>query len=179
MLDHVAILVEQIEPALARLEPLGLDAGPIEDFPGEGTREVYLGEPDRPGRLLLMQALGEEGPYARALAKRGPGLHHVGLRVPDLDAFLKQAAGWLLHPCSFDSRAQSNTIWLARPGIEVLVEASQSKAPFKGSAVVEELQVAAPAAQARLLTLLGLARAEDQARLRVGATWLTTSLSTR
>jgi methylmalonyl-CoA epimerase len=33
-----------------------------------------------------MEATAGDSPVARFLAKRGPGLHHISLRVPDLDA---------------------------------------------------------------------------------------------
>ena len=52
-LDHVALVVEHLEPVLERLRPLDLPIGPIDDFPEEGTREVYLGS--GAARLLLMQ----------------------------------------------------------------------------------------------------------------------------
>ncbi|MEL7238718.1 MAG: VOC family protein, partial [Planctomycetota bacterium] len=85
-LDHVAILVRSIEDTVERLGQLDAPSGEIEAFPGEGTRELYLGEPGRAGRLLLLQPLGDSGPYARAMAKRGPGLHHVAFRTRDIDA---------------------------------------------------------------------------------------------
>lgn len=120
-LDHVALLVRSLEPVLERLVESGLAAGPVESFPSEGTREVYLGDPERPGRLLLLESTAP-GPYQRALDKRGPGLHHVALAVPDLDAFANQARGWLLHPHSLESRNTANTLWFARPGVGTLLE---------------------------------------------------------
>lgn len=80
-LDHVAVLVHDLESALARVrdafpEPA---VGPIEKFPGEGTREVYVGDDDHDARLLLLQPMGSTGPYARRLRRHGPGLHHVAV----------------------------------------------------------------------------------------------------
>ena len=80
-IDHVAVLVADLEAALRDLTPLGLETGPIEEFPSEGTRECYLGRSDQSAKLLLLTPHGDAGPYARALARRGPGLHHVGLRA--------------------------------------------------------------------------------------------------
>lgn len=139
VLDHVALLVRSIETALERIAPWGLEPGPVEEFPGEGTRECYLGDANQRGRLLLMQPLGEEGPYARALRKRGPGLHHVALRVPDLDAFLSSVTGWLLLPHSVTSIPQG-TAWLARPGVGTLLEVAQNAEPL-GATAVEQVQV--------------------------------------
>jgi catechol 2,3-dioxygenase-like lactoylglutathione lyase family enzyme len=138
ILDHVALLTADLDASAARLQPLGLAPGPVEEFPGEGTREQYWGE--GAVRLLVLQPLGEGGPYARALSKRGPGLHHVAVAVPDLDAFLAGVSGWLLLPSSFATRAASDTVWLARPGIGALVEVYQST-PRTAGAALEGVEV--------------------------------------
>lgn len=124
-LDHVALLVSSLEASLERLQESGLAAGPVESFPSEGTREVYLGDPDRPARLLLLESTGE-GPYQRALQKRGPGLHHVAVEVADPAAFAAEAQGWLLHPHTLQS--QPRTLWFARPGVGALLEVTKGGA---------------------------------------------------
>jgi methylmalonyl-CoA/ethylmalonyl-CoA epimerase len=151
--DHVALLVRSLERTLAHLAPLGLPTGPIEDFPGEGTREVYLGADDQPGRLLLLQALGTDGPYTRALAKRGPGLHHVAFTVADARAFVGAHPGWLLLPHSLDSHSGSRTLWLGRPGVGTLVEVHHGTMTYAGDPVVERLEVCVePGGRASLVT---------------------------
>jgi catechol 2,3-dioxygenase-like lactoylglutathione lyase family enzyme len=117
-LDHVALLVRDLDAALDRVR--GHDAtlvpGPIERFPREGTREVYV---DRPGataaRLLLLEPIGP-GPYARALERRGPGLHHVALDVVSARAWAQGLAGWVVH------HELGRTLWLACKGAGALVE---------------------------------------------------------
>jgi methylmalonyl-CoA epimerase len=37
-------------------------------------------------RIELLQPTGPDSPVAKFLERRGPGLHHVALRVPDLNA---------------------------------------------------------------------------------------------
>ena len=37
-------------------------------------------------RIELLEATSDDSPIARFLAKRGEGLHHIAMRVPDLDA---------------------------------------------------------------------------------------------
>ena len=39
-------------------------------------------------RIELLEASSPDSPIAKFLEKRGPGLHHVALRVPDLQAAL-------------------------------------------------------------------------------------------
>jgi methylmalonyl-CoA/ethylmalonyl-CoA epimerase len=45
---------------------------------------IPVGEP----RLELLEATATESPIAKYIEKRGPGLHHITLRVPDLRAAL-------------------------------------------------------------------------------------------
>ena len=40
-------------------------------------------------RIELLEATDNESPIARFIAKRGPGLHHVALKVDDLEQTLK------------------------------------------------------------------------------------------
>lgn len=138
-LDHVALVVRRLEPALERLD--WLEAGPIEDFPSEGTREVYVGVGS--GRLLLMEPTNEQGPYARALAKRGAGLHHLAINVPDLREFLDYVRGWLLVPACLQDLAQTRTAWLARPGVATLLEVHEAERA-EGAAVVEQVELPGP-----------------------------------
>lgn len=121
-LSHVAALVPSAERAAALCRSLGWAPGPVEDFPSEGTREVYVGPPGSDARLLLMEAIGP-GPYRRALEKRGPGLHHVAVDVASIDDAVAGLAGsgWLLHPASLRT-APRKTVYLARPGLRALIE---------------------------------------------------------
>ena len=126
-LDHVALLVDDLEAAIARV---GLPADPPADFPGEGTREAYVGADAPAARLLLMNALdpASASPYARALRRRGPGLHHLGLAVPDVAAYVAGLAGsgWYVLPGSVADLPGG--AWLARPGVPVLVEVAGGRA---------------------------------------------------
>lgn len=171
-LDHVALLVAALEPTLdaLRAQVDGLVPGPIETFEGEGTREVYL-DRGQPGsaRLLLLQPIGP-GPYARALARRGPGLHHVALEVASARAYALGLESWLLHPRSLDTWAATKTLWLARPGVGVLIEV-QERAPATaepGAPVVEQVEV--PGDDARRVEALGCRPLRPSSD---GAAWLT------
>jgi catechol 2,3-dioxygenase-like lactoylglutathione lyase family enzyme len=115
MIDHVALLVRSVERAAEALKRLGVGSiGAKDAFPGEGTAEIYVGDPERGARLLLMEAIGP-GPYRRALAKRGPGLHHLALVAGDVQAAVARgtAAGWVL-------KKPGAVSWLARPGAPLL-----------------------------------------------------------
>ncbi|MEL6181056.1 MAG: VOC family protein [Myxococcota bacterium] len=142
-LDHVALVVEDLETTLHTLREIpGVPIGPIQEFPDEGTREVYLGE-ERQAALLLMQPLNTDGPYAQALAKCGPGLHHIALHVPSVELMLEQLAGsgWYLHLQSISTLRRHRTVWLARPGVGVLVELHESQNQRTKPALVTQVEV--------------------------------------
>jgi hypothetical protein len=155
-LDHVALLVVSIEAALKRM---GLSADPsgIEEFPGEGTRELYVGDDDTPARLLLMQPIGP-GPYERALRKRGEGLHHIAVCVEDLTAFVESMSGtgWLLHPQSLLTLKRFKQVWLCRPGVHTLVEVSKGNPTYRGAPVVTRVGVSVGAGLAGLVSALSI-----------------------
>lgn len=138
-LDHVALLVADLEGAIARTP---LPAEPIGTFPGEGTREAYVGASSRDARLLLVTPfdLAGDGPYARAQRSRGTGLHHLGLAVPDVVAYVAGLAGsgWYVLPGSVATLPDE--VWLARPGVPLLLEVTRGPA-VAGEAVVTEVAI--------------------------------------
>lgn len=92
---HIGVAVENIEAALAFYrDVLGLTPGHLER--SDGARIVSL--PFGPSEVELLEPESPESPIARFLAKRGPGIHHVCYRVPDLDQALAAAvkAGYRL-----------------------------------------------------------------------------------
>lgn len=93
-LDHVAVATDAPDEALRVFgEQFGLVVDAPEDVPDQGVRVRFVGR--GAARIELVEALDRESPFARSLARRGPGLHHVALRVADLPATLArlEAAG--------------------------------------------------------------------------------------
>lgn len=86
-LDHVAIAVASIEEALPVYELLtGAGGSPRERVDAQGVDVVFVGT--GVGRIELIEPTSPDSPVGRFLQKRGPGLHHVAYRVPDLEAAL-------------------------------------------------------------------------------------------
>jgi methylmalonyl-CoA epimerase len=83
-IDHIGIAVKSLSAAKSIYEKLGLSVSPEETVDQEQVRVVMvpLGE----SRLELLEATSENSTIAKFIAKRGEGLHHVCLRVPDLPA---------------------------------------------------------------------------------------------
>jgi LAO/AO transport system kinase len=86
-LDHVGIAVADLEQALAFYrDALGLDIEPPEDVPSQRVRAYFV--PAGGAALELLQGTSDDSPIAKYIAKRGPGLHHLTLRVADIQAVL-------------------------------------------------------------------------------------------
>jgi methylmalonyl-CoA epimerase len=83
-IDHLGIAVKSLAAARGIYEKLGLTASQEEVVEGEQVRVAMV--PVGGSRLELMEATSEKSTVARFIAKRGEGLHHVCLRVPDLAA---------------------------------------------------------------------------------------------
>jgi methylmalonyl-CoA/ethylmalonyl-CoA epimerase len=86
-LDHVAVAVADADAARRVFSDLlGLPVVHEETVEDQGVRVVALDMGE--SRLELTEPLGEDTPVGRFLAKRGQGLHHLALNVPDLKATL-------------------------------------------------------------------------------------------
>jgi methylmalonyl-CoA/ethylmalonyl-CoA epimerase len=92
---HVGIAVDNLESALAFYRDiLGIEPHPPEVVDGARILSLPFGE----AQVELLAPVDAESPVGRFLAKRGPGIHHICYRVPDLDAAIKacRAAGYRL-----------------------------------------------------------------------------------
>jgi len=85
-IDHLGIAVKSLTAAKAIYEKLGLKAAAEETVEAEKVRVAML--PVGESRLELMEAMSDDSTVARFIAKRGEGLHHISLRVPDLTAIV-------------------------------------------------------------------------------------------
>ena len=94
--DHIGIAVESLEMALAFYrDALGLEVDAPEEIASQRVRARFLhpaegGEGAGGVTLELLEATAEDSPVAKFVAKRGPGIHHVALRVPDIVAALAE-----------------------------------------------------------------------------------------
>jgi methylmalonyl-CoA epimerase len=83
-IDHLGIAVKSLAAAKSIYETLGLSVSPEETVEPEHVRLVMV--PVGESRLELLEATSEKSIIAKFIAKRGEGLHHVCLKVPDLPA---------------------------------------------------------------------------------------------
>ena len=86
-IDHIGIATRGIEESLGFWrDALGLEVKHTETVEEQGVRVAMLpvGEP----RVELLEPTHEGSPVAKFLQKRGPGIHHVAVRVEDIRASL-------------------------------------------------------------------------------------------
>jgi len=86
-IDHIGIATRGIEESLGFWrDALGLEVKHTETVEEQGVRVAMLpvGEP----RVELLEPTGPDTPVAKFLEKRGPGIHHIAVRVADIRAAL-------------------------------------------------------------------------------------------
>ena len=86
-IDHIAIAVADIEAAIGVFElVLGMKVKHREDVADFKVKTATLstGGTD----IELIQAISDDSPVAKFVAERGPGLHHIGFSVRDIEKAL-------------------------------------------------------------------------------------------
>ena len=92
---HIGIAVRDLDDALAFYrDVLDVAPRPAETHDGASIVALALGDVD----VELLCPISDGSPIARFLDRRGPGIHHVCFRVPDLEAALEacRARGYRL-----------------------------------------------------------------------------------
>ena len=88
-IDHVGIAVADPEASLKFFTGvLGLTSDTPQDIKGQNTRVRFVDTGD--AKLELVESLAAGSPIGNYLEKRGPGMHHVALRVSDIHAAIAQ-----------------------------------------------------------------------------------------
>lgn len=88
-LDHLAIAVADLDAALTFYrDALGLELRGIEEVEREGVRVAFLSLDDGESHIELVQPTRDDTGIVKWMAKHGPGMHHVCLAVPDIEATL-------------------------------------------------------------------------------------------
>jgi methylmalonyl-CoA epimerase len=86
-LDHVGIAVPALDEAIPLYESIaGAAAYGRERVESQGVEVAFVGMGD--GRLELLAPTRDDSAVARFLERRGPGMHHLCYRVPDVAAEL-------------------------------------------------------------------------------------------
>jgi methylmalonyl-CoA/ethylmalonyl-CoA epimerase len=130
VLDHIGIAVANIDEALKFYrDALGLEIEAPEEVPSQHVRAHFI--PVGDSALELLEATSEASPIAKYVGRRGPGLHHITLRVEDIDSALRQlkARGVRLIDDTARPGAQGSRVAFIHPSSAhgVLVELKQAR----------------------------------------------------
>ena len=87
VLDHVGIAVSDLQASLAFFrDVLGLHVEASEEIASQRVRATFLNTGQ--STLEMLEATAPDSPIAKFVEKRGAGMHHVALRVDDIEAAL-------------------------------------------------------------------------------------------
>jgi methylmalonyl-CoA/ethylmalonyl-CoA epimerase len=87
-LDHIGIAVKSIDAAKAVYEALGLSVQHTEVVETQKVTTAFLSVGD--ANLELLEPTGPDSTVAKFIEKRGEGIHHICLRVDDIEAHLER-----------------------------------------------------------------------------------------
>ena len=132
-IDHVGIAVNSLEDAVPLWRGIlgELPAG-REEVEEEAVRVAFFGE--GAGRIELLEPTDPDSAVARHLERRGPGVHHVCLRVEELEAAVERAtrAGAELIPPGVRQGAGGHRVAFLHPRTTGGVLLELSEAPSTG-----------------------------------------------
>jgi methylmalonyl-CoA/ethylmalonyl-CoA epimerase len=128
-LDHIGIAVKSLDAARV-YEALGLTIDHVETVETQKVRTAFLSVGD--SSLELLEPTGPDSPIAKFIEKRGEGIHHICLRVDDLEAHLERlkSEGYRLINEAPVPGAHGCRVAFLHPaaGNGVLIELSEKKA---------------------------------------------------
>ena len=127
VLDHIGIAVRSIDAARI-YEALGLTIDHVETVETQGVRTAFLSVGD--AKLELLEPTGPESSVAKFIEKRGEGIHHICLRVDNIEehlARLKEAGFRLINDAPVPGAHGCRVAFLhPAAGNGVLIELSES-----------------------------------------------------
>ncbi|SMB97488.1 methylmalonyl-CoA epimerase [Thermanaeromonas toyohensis ToBE] len=87
--DHIGIAVPNLQEALKFYEEvLGLKCEGVEEVAEQKVRVAFL--PVGDSEIELLESTDPEGPVAKFIESRGPGIQHIALRVDDIEKALAE-----------------------------------------------------------------------------------------
>lgn len=85
-LDHIGIAVKSIDGATMVYRALGLEVEHVETVETQTVTTAFLSVGE--SNLELLEPTSPDSPIAKFLDKRGEGIHHICLRVDDIEQHL-------------------------------------------------------------------------------------------
>jgi len=89
-IEHIGIAVNSIEEAKTYFEEvLGLKCYAVEEVKDQKVKTAFfkIGQT----KLELLEAMSEDSPVAKFIAKKGQGIHHIAFATDNVNTSLKEA----------------------------------------------------------------------------------------
>lgn len=130
-LDHIGIATESLEAGKAFYQAMGLKLDHVEDVKSEKVKVGFFGL-DNKCNIELLEPTSDDSTVAKFLEKRGPGIHHICLRVENIRDTIKRLVAngvTMIHPEPFKG-AHNCEVAFVHPKSTggVLIELSQPHA---------------------------------------------------
>lgn len=87
-IDHIGIAVNSLEEAGKFYEALGLVSGGVEEVAEQKVRVAFY--PCGDSELELLESTTPDGPIAAFIEKKGTGIQHIAIRVPNIEEAIKE-----------------------------------------------------------------------------------------
>ncbi|EFC90617.1 methylmalonyl-CoA epimerase [Dethiosulfovibrio peptidovorans DSM 11002] len=89
VVDHIGIAVKSIEESLKFWEDsLGIHCHGVEEVADQKVKTAFL--PIEDTEIELLEGTSEDSPVSKFIEKKGEGLHHMAIRVDDLEKALAE-----------------------------------------------------------------------------------------
>lgn len=89
IIDHIGIAVNSIDEAMKFWEgALGVKCHGVEEVAEQKVKTAFL--PIDDSEIELLEGTSEDSPVSKFIAKNGPGIQHIAIRVADIEAALAE-----------------------------------------------------------------------------------------
>ena len=89
VIDHIGIAVKSIDDALVFWEKaMGIKCEGIEEVEEQKVKTAFL--PVRETEIELLEGTSEDSPVSRFIEKKGEGIHHIAIRVDNIEEALDE-----------------------------------------------------------------------------------------
>lgn len=89
VVDHIGIAVKSIEESLKFWEgAMGINCHGVEEVEEQKVKTAFL--PIRDTEIELLEPTADDSPVARFIEKKGEGIHHIAIRVDDIEKALEE-----------------------------------------------------------------------------------------
>jgi len=89
-IEHIGIAVEDLEMAISYYrDVLGLECYAVEEIEDQKVKTAFFKVGDT--KIELLESTDREGPVARFIEKRGPGVHHIAFAMENVGEALNNA----------------------------------------------------------------------------------------